>query len=380
MRGALKPKYAMGLISFISGIELTNVVILTMFGALYGYIGLILSLAALAPFTYLQQAIAIFGKTFGKPPSSALADLSKWLQWLYLDLVIASSLIILFVNIASFSAIASSVIGGSWLHYALLLTGCIMAVGNTDRSGILSKATYLSLITISLYLLVLAVNSSKLGTAWSKPSVEIDFKMLLALLGASASPYSLLIQEGEACEKGVYLGSILGAFISLTVVSVSILTLHPATAFYVSDIVKPFNSLSYIAKYAYLLSIASTVLLSSISIILACSSIALRTAGLRGFYKCKSIINGLAILMIVITALISRAETSELLTQAVVAGTAIVGALTSPMLMLLAACFMNAWVKRGLKFFALNSLALLIISLVSTCLIALGLSEVITCK
>ncbi|MEM4563937.1 MAG: hypothetical protein QXS73_01110 [Desulfurococcaceae archaeon] len=376
MKRVLKPKYVIGLVSFISGIELTNIVVLTMFGALYGYVGLALSIAMLAPFIYLQQAIAVFGKTFGKPPSSALADLGKWLHWLYLDLVVASSLIILFVNIVSFSAIASSVIGGSWLYYALLLTGCTMAASSTDKGGILSKATYLSLITISLYLVVLAINASKLGTAWSEPSVDIDFKMLLVLLGASASPYSLLIQESEASEKGAYLGSMLGALISLAVVSASMLTLHPSKAFYVSDVVKPFNSLSCIAKYAYLLSIASTVLLSSMSIILACSSIALRTVGPRGFNACKSIINGLVILMIVLTALINRIEAGApwLLTQAVVVGTTIVGALTSPMLMLLAACFMNAWVKRGLKLYAFNSLILLTMSLASTCLTALALT------
>lgn len=376
MKGALKPKYAIGLVSFISGIELTNIVVLTMFGALYGYVGLVLSIAMLAPFIYLQQAIAVFGKTFGKPPSNALADLGKWLHWLYLDLAVASSLIILFVNIASFSAIASSVIGGSWLYYALLLTGCIMAASNTDRGGVLSKATYLSLITISLYLVVLAINASKLGTAWSEPPVDIDFRMLLVLLGASASPYSLLIQESEASEKGAYLGSALGALISLAVVSASMLTLHPSKAFYVSDVVKPFNSLSYVAKYAYLLSIASTVLLSSISIILACSSIALRTVGPGGFHASKSIINGLVILMIVLTALINRAEAGApwLLTQAVIVGTTIVGVLTSPMLMLLAACFMNAWVKRGLKLYAFNSLILLTMSLASTCLTALALT------
>ncbi len=376
MNGVLKPKYAISLVSFISGIELTNIVVLTMFGALYGYVGLLLSVAALAPFIYLQQAIAVFGKTFGKSPSNALADLGKWLQWLYLDLAVASSLVILFVNIASFSAIASSIIGGSWLHYALLLTGCIMAFGSADKDMILSKAACLSLITILLYLVVLALNAPKLGAAWSEPPLDVDFRMFLALLGASASPYSLLIQESETSEKGVYLASVMGALISLAVVSVSMLALHPSTAFYVSDVVKPFNSLSCVAKYAYLLGIASTVLLSSTSIILACSSTALRTVGLRRFHTCKSIINGLVVLMIVLTALINRAGAGalELLTQAVVVGAAIVGALASPMLMLLAACFMNAWVKRGLKFYALNSLILLTMSLASTCLTALALT------
>ena len=88
-----------GFLAAISGIEITNIVVFTKLGAVYGVLGFLLTVIFVLPIAYLQQLIIIPRKIYGRSLLDELQLTSQRNYKLYLYTIYLSSILTLIINI-----------------------------------------------------------------------------------------------------------------------------------------------------------------------------------------------------------------------------------------------------------------------------------------
>ena len=372
-----------GFIATLAGLEITNVVIFTKIGAVYGITGFIIATLMVLPLTYLQQVIQLPIITTGNSIFLYLRR-KKPRLWLFtLTTIYIASIITLLVNIIGLAIILSILIGGSWAYYSMLITTVIWAIySNSDIKGKVN--TVLSLLSIFLIIYV-ALFIIHLPTILSRPIVleKIGFFDILALWGAAASPYSLLmIGESREDLKGIYVGSVALALIGIAIASVGYIYLYPSPYFTIGDSIKPLYSLGVIPTIIYIIGISSSVLLAGLAILSTCKSMLIKILITRKPPKLASSVENtiahLVIANIIVTIVFARimgTTNYRLYTNIILVGTATIGLLFT--LSLIGITYFYRSHREGGILFKFNTIYLYVITIISLILSFLGMIEAI---
>ncbi len=315
-----------GFVATLAGLEITNIIVYSRLGALYGAYGFIMVAAASIPVAYLQEIIVLPGRSLFTYMAGNRRVYAATLISIYL-----ASLITLLVNVIGLSALLSHIYGVSWLPLSIILLATTWAIALSGHRRLLEKALTGLALGLGVYVAAYIAETGIRGfTLAGKPPGYYD---TLLLWGAAAAPYSLVMQGDERGEgfTDVYAGLFSTIAVGVAVAGLSASLLYPSPDPGLLVVVKPFTMLHPVAMMLFLAGLVASVVLASVSIYVAGDEV-LRRLGVPGA--------GHALLNISIAAVFATASYSlltgdtgmELYTTIVLHGTAAIGVLMAPVL------------------------------------------------
>ncbi len=266
----LKRVLGHGFLAAIAGIEITNIVIFTKLGAVYGVLGFLLTIIFVLPIAYLQQVVIIPRKIYGRSLLDELYLTSQRNYKLYLYTIYLSSILTLIINIIGISIIFSIIIGSKWIYYGLLFIVLIWILDGMWKSKNIDKFFLILSMVLMIYIVLFIFELPILGRIDVEGLGEkLSYIDLLALWGAAAAPYSLIIQDlGSEDYISIYAGALSSIFIGISIAFVAYASMYPISRFNILHTLIPFYRFSGSIIHIYALGVFGSVVLASISIVL----------------------------------------------------------------------------------------------------------------
>lgn len=270
MPSRLRRVWGHGFLAAIAGIEITNIVVFTKLGAVYGVLGFLLTIIFVLPIAYLQQLVIIPRKIYGRSLLDELYLTSQRNYKLYLYTIYLSSILTLIINIIGISIIFSIIIGSKWIYYGLLFIVLIWILDNMWKSKKIDKFFLILSMVLMIYIVLFIFELPILKTISIEGLGEkLSYIDLLALWGAAAAPYSLIIQDlGDEDYTSIYAGALSSIFIGISIAFVAYASMYPLSRFNIVHTLIPFYRFSGYIVPIYALGVFGSVVLASISIVL----------------------------------------------------------------------------------------------------------------
>jgi len=375
-----------GFIAAVSGFELTNIIMFTKFGAAYGYLGFLLVIISMLPLTYLQQVISLPIMLFKESFIDYLKRLRSSIWYVVISSVIVSSLITLIINIIGLSVVLSQLTRFHWLVYALALFSLSWVISsNTILSEKAFKILSLLSLLLLVYIPVLVLNIKSLIETDNIVYTSISFIDLLALWGACAAPYSLIVQAlGEEEDfSSIYVGLVVSVLIGFTIASTGYIFLYPSKSFVLTDSIVPIITYGPLALFAYVIGLSSSVLLASVTIVMTSSLLYAEVLRLnKNNINISSYVNHTILFLIFMTllvAMVMHVDNVSLYTDIVILGSGIIGVMFTIPIIGLLAHYLHLYktVTSSKKLLLINILYIMAIIMISIVLSILGLIEFI---
>ncbi len=370
-----------GFIAALSGFEITNIVVFMRLGAVYGFSGFIIAALMILPLTYLQQVILL---AINMPNENILVFLKKHrlLSLVFCYTISSAGLFTAYANLIGISIILSIIYGSYWIHYAILFIAIIWLVlsKTTLTSRILKILSFASLFLL-VYVALFILNASKLI---KKPLAfePIGYFDLLALWGASAAPYSIIIQmvDKESNYESIYAGALTTTIISISVASIGFIYLYPANTFIVADSLKPIFLFGRLTLIVYSIGLCSVVFLTLTSIYTA-SRIMTEEISCAKTIRMDAIFNYMLLLGVFLTFIIEHLtlvrEEEVLYTSLIISSSAIIGVLFTGPLIVITLFYTISWLKCRENIYLVNMIYLLVLTIFSTIIGVMGLIDLI---
>lgn len=269
MRKRLKRVWGHGFLAAIAGIEITNIVVFTKLGSVYGVLGFILTIVFILPIAYLQQLVIIPRRVYGRSLLDELYLTSKRNYKLYMYTIYLSSILTLVVNIIGVSIIFSIVIGSRWIYYGILIVILIWVLDGIWKTMKIDRFFLILSMVLMIYILLFIFELPILGkVSIQELSRKISFIDLLALWGAAAAPYSLIIQDlGDEDYLSIYAGTLSSIFIGISIAFVAYASMYPLQRFNIVHTLIPFYRVNEYIVFLYALGVFGSVILASVSIV-----------------------------------------------------------------------------------------------------------------
>lgn len=371
-----------GFIAAVSGIELTNIILYMIFGAVYGFYSILFISIMFLATIYIQQAITLVYIGRGRQFSLVLRSFSKKLFNLYKLSIYISSNLILLVNVLVITYIYYLLFGGAWIPYIILFITMIFTLTNTYKFKSIDKilSTLSVLLLTYLIALIYLVLSDKTFNIINPVSALMNYPyyvLLAALWGSIASPYSLIIQEDAKSTDDLLPAYVFGVLIGSSIACYSYLSgINPSDIRML--IYLPFTPT--ISSKIVLIGISATVILASISVLLVNSAI---TANYKKIlvsrYYSSLLFVFVFIASIILVSPLYRTVSSleTLLVDLTIYASSLVGLLFSMSVLILSAVLYYIYKSSREKIYRLNASVLLIIAIISLSISFKGIIDVI---
>ncbi len=339
-----------------------------------------MSVIFLLPIAYLQQTILLPQMTFGTRFSTLLLRENRKLYLWYVYTIYLASILTLIINIIGISFILSIVYGSKWIYYALLLTTLLWTIDEARLKSLTKIFTALAL-ALAIYIALFVVELPLVVSRIKLVTYTIDFIDLMALWGAAAAPYSLLLQElEEDSYESIYIGTIFSILIGISISFVAYTTLYPCREFTIASTLEPFSRLGEVVKQLYLLGLLGSVVVSSLSILYTLK-IALRLGGRVGGKGVQlSVVDYTMIALVASTipiAILFGATNTILYTKIILYGSMFIGFLFSLTLVSITILYLRIARKTGLSIYYVNTFFLSILTTVTLYLSASAFYELL---
>lgn len=265
----MKPlrRLGIGYIATISGIEFTNIALYFVIGSYYGLFGIILIAILMLPIIYLQEFITYLSVKKKSDMYSLMRNYVRRVAPIYYVSIYVSSSLIAFINLYVLSTIYSNIFGGSWLGYMLLLIISLHLIGtrNSHIPRFEKILVYLS-VFLTLYLVsavrLMVMNGFSISFTRSH---ELTPYVLIALFGALASPYSLVLQEDSRNSDDLLLGYFYGVLIGSSI-AITGYFIYSSGGFSILSLLQAMNN-DMLTIYLIMAGLSATVFLATLSVI-----------------------------------------------------------------------------------------------------------------
>lgn len=319
-----------GFVAALAGLEITNIVVYTRLGSLYGVYGLALVAAAAIPAAYLQEITvlpgqSIFGYMRRRGP----------VYWVAASSIYLASMATLLVNIIGFSVLLSTAYNLSWLPLALIMAAAAWGVESSGHRVVLERVLTALSLGLGVYVAAFIVEAVYTGLPVSgRPPSYYD---MLLLWGAAAAPYSLYMQGDERGEgfADIYAGLFSSILIGVSVAGLAALKTYPGGGEGLFSMVEPLRSLHPLSMLLFDAGLAASVVLASVSILAVSSTIMVGDTGIRGAGRgSHSLFNVVAASLFIVAAAsaVYGGSVYVFFDNLVLYGTAAIGLLMTPIL------------------------------------------------
>ncbi len=369
MANDLKKLFGHGFLASVAGIEITNIIVFTKLGAVYGVPGFVLTMIFLLPVAYLQQLIVLPRKLYGYSLIDDMRATSQFSYKVYLYTIYVASILTFMVNIIGLSVILSIVIGSKWIYYGLLIIALIWILDTVWKSKGVEKIFLILSMVLMIYIVLFFIELPVMGSVnileLDKPISCID---LLALWGAAAAPYSLIIQDlGDEDYASIYIGTISSMFIGLSISFVAYTIIYPVDEFSIIHTLEPFYNMGSLIVPVYTLGLFSSIVLALMSIILTLRII-YRKLYLRTIFLANNFIEYLLLAIMVSTvplAILFGVDDILLYTELIIYGSMVIGFLFSLTVLALFIYYLRKSLRNKESILIFNTVFLGILTIVS---------------
>ncbi len=265
----MKPlrRLGIGYIATISGIEFTNIALYFVIGSYYGLLGIILIAILMLPIIYLQEFITYLSIKKKSNMYSLMKNYAHRVVPIYYMSIYISSSLIAFINLYVLSIIYSNIFGGSWLGYILLLIISLYLI--ETRNSYVSRFEK-TLVYLSVFLTLYLVSAARIIIikGFSIPlmgSRELTPYVLIALFGALASPYSLVLQEDSRDSSDLLLGYLYGVLIGSSIAITGYFMYSSSGGFSILSLLRIMNN-DMLTMYLIIAGLSATVFLATLSV------------------------------------------------------------------------------------------------------------------
>jgi len=365
----LKKLFGHGFLASVAGIEITNIIVFTKLGAVYGVPGFVLTMIFLLPVAYLQQLIVLPRKLYGYSLIDDMRATSQFSYKVYLYTIYVASILTFMVNIIGLSVILSIVIGSKWIYYGLLIIALIWILDTVWKSKGVEKIFLILSMVLMIYIVLFFIELPVMGSVnileLDKPISCID---LLALWGAAAAPYSLIIQDlGDEDYASIYIGTMSSMFIGLSISFVAYTIIYPVDEFSIIHTLEPFYNMGSLIVPVYTLGLFSSIVLALMSIILTLRII-YRKLYLRTIFLANNFIEYLLLAIMVSTvplAILFGVDDILLYTELIIYGSMVIGFLFSLTVLALFIYYLRKSLRNKESILIFNTVFLGILTIVS---------------
>ncbi len=365
-----KKFFGIGFIASIAGIELTNIIVFSRLGLLYGVYSFILIVLAILPLIYLQQVVSIPYIMSKNDLHNGLVVLSKKLHSIYLYSIYFASILTIVVNIIGLSMVYSYVLGSKWIYYSILFIVIVWAI-SINKLFELKTIRVLTILSITLVVvyIILLINNLPYIMSSSLEYKSISFIDMLALWGAVAAPYSLYMQVIETNNsssdlRDIYVGGLFNIVIGIAIASTPY-AVNSLNNYSLEHVIGPFRVMGFLSITSYMIGLTSSVLLASLSIEYVVSDI-LSLSNRLYRYSVRGLLNYLLLSLIVVTiacySILGFGDTS-LLVDLIVYGSAIIGLLFTITLTTITIFYISNY--RKAYFYRANTLFLVPVNIIT---------------
>ncbi|GEM_PF-2560733 len=369
MANDLKKLFGHGFLASVAGIEITNIIVFTKLGAVYGVPGFVLTMIFLLPVAYLQQLIVLPRKLYGYSLIDDMRATSQFSYKVYLYTIYVASILTFMVNIIGLSVILSIVIGSKWIYYGLLIIALIWILDTVWKSKGVEKIFLILSMVLMIYIVLFFIELPVMGSVnileLDKPISCID---LLALWGAAAAPYSLIIQDlGDEDYASIYIGTMSSMFIGLSISFVAYTIIYPVDEFSIIHTLEPFYNMGSLIVPVYTLGLFSSIVLALMSIILTLRII-YRKLYLRTIFLANNFIEYLLLAIMVSTvplAILFGVDDILLYTELIIYGSMVIGFLFSLTVLALFIYYLRKSLRNKESILIFNTVFLGILTIVS---------------
>lgn len=373
-------RIGIGFVATLAGFEIKNIVIYMKLGSQYGLTGLILLILMILLTTYLRQTILMVNNST-KEGLIGLIRRNNVSAHLFYYSIIITDIFALYASLIGVSVILTLTYRAHWLYYSLTLLSLVWLITvkpKTITHKVLQVLSYFSLLLL-IYIVLFTAN---INTIFREPKlgVHVEYFDLLALWGALATPYTIVLKSIN--EKNdylsIYVGCLSSILMGLAVVSIGTAYLYPVREFTISGFLKPILLLgeSFLGVYVFGLAVIAFMTTTSILVSIRFLNKELfRKSEEHTAVKFYLIIVGL-LLTYMIECFISKTIRQErLYITIIVSSSAMIGVFFTATLIVIAwVCYMLYKMYKA-RIYLVNMIYLTLMTLFSSILSTLGLLD-----
>ncbi len=279
-----------GLISAVSGLEITNIGAFSYVGAAYGYKLLWVIIFASSIMALLQQlAVHVSVYTREGLVTEMKKIVGKEVTLLLIALLILANIVTLEINLIGVTFTLQQLVSVPWVLGLVSISLIVLAISLQKEYRYLERILTIMSLVLSVYIVVMFLhiieNPVEVGEIfWSitvPPNVEFKelFMDILAIFGAAAAPYALIFQSSSVIMKGmrfedvpeefldILTGLIFATFASISIAVVAAAYV-PSNASSIYDIILALRALGPYAIILFSIGVFASSILAIEAIIL----------------------------------------------------------------------------------------------------------------
>ena len=279
-----------GLISAVSGLEITNIGTFSYVGAAYGYKLLWIIVFASSIMALLQQlAVHVSVYTREGLVSEIKKIVGKNTTLILIVLLILANIVTVEINLIGVSFTIQQLLSVPWTLSLISISLIVLAVSLQKEYRYLERILTIMSLVLSVYIVVMILYIMEKPEELSRivlsitvpPNVRFKelFMDILAIFGAAAAPYALIFQSSSVIMKGmkfeevpeefldIFTGLIFATFASISIAVVAA-AYAPPNASSIYDIILALRTLGYFAPILFTIGVIASSVLAIEAIIL----------------------------------------------------------------------------------------------------------------